>query len=76
MVHMLGLYITAGMAGLAGLLYLVLLLPPRVPIVLPHSVSFAEQVSLTLGPRSSDTDRGRGIAHSYAFDLEATSTQT
>jgi len=44
------LYIAAGTASLAGHSYRAKLLPPRVPIALPHSISSIEQVCPTVRP--------------------------
>ena len=44
------LYIMAGTASSAGHLYRAKLLPPRVPIVLPHSISSIEQVCPKVRP--------------------------
>ena len=57
-----GPYVTAGAAIAARSAcrsYCTPLLPPRAPIVLPHSVSFIEQVCPTVRLRLSDANRGR-----------------
>jgi len=48
------------MGGMADHSYCVLLLPPRVPVVLPHSVSFIEPVCPTVRSHLSDANRGIG----------------
>ena len=55
-----GLYIAADAASSAGHSYHVPLLAPREHIVLPHSVSFIEQVCPTVRPHLNDADRVRG----------------
>ena len=56
-----GPYVAAIAAGAVGHSYHAPLLPPRAPVVLPHSVSFIKhEVCPTIRSHLSDTNRGRG----------------
>ena len=71
-VSLYGMYVSlqifASVASPAGHSYHVPLLPPHAPIVLPHSVSFVEQVCETVRPHLSNTssERARMAAETHA----------
>ena len=55
-----GPYVAADVASSAGHSHCVLVLPPHVSIVLPHFISFIEQVCPAVRPHLSDADKERG----------------